>query len=201
MMVNPLNGRRSRGSRLFAIALLVVAAVVLSTATVLGLHWASSPSSPKLRSASNGQGTGFVQLHRPAPAVRLPNLDGQGTVSLASMAGKPIVLNFWSSTCTVCKKETPTLAQAARAMRGKVTFVGVDSADIRGPATSFVARYDVPYANAFDPQATAAAAYRIYVLPVTFFLSPSGRTILGENTGALTPAQLRTILHRLYGVT
>jgi hypothetical protein len=36
---------------------------------------------------------------------------------------------------------------------------------------------------------------------VTFFLSPSGKTILGENIGGLTPGKLRTILHRLYGVT
>jgi cytochrome c biogenesis protein CcmG, thiol:disulfide interchange protein DsbE len=199
MMVNPLNGRASRGSRLFAIALLAVAAIVLSTATVLGLHWASS--STKLPTAGQGQGTGFVRMHRAAPAVRLPNLDGRGTVSLASLTGKPIVLNFWSSSCLICKSETPALAQVARSMRGKVTFVGVDSADVRGPASAFVARYKVPYANAFDPQATAASAYRIYVLPVTFFLSPSGRTILGENTGALTPVHLRGILHRLYGLT
>ncbi len=200
MMVNPLTGRRSRGSRLFAIALLIVAAVVLSTATVLGLHWASQ-SGPKLGTASKSQGVGFVSLHRPAPSVRLPNLSGRGTVDLTSLAGKPIVLNFWSSSCVICKKETPALASVARSMAGKVTFVGIDSADVHSAATAFVAHYKVPYLNAFDPKATAAAAYRIYVLPVTFFLSPSGRTILGENTGALTPSHLRTILHRLYGVT
>jgi hypothetical protein len=39
MMVNPLTGRRSTGSRVAAFALIFAAAVVLSTATVLGLRW------------------------------------------------------------------------------------------------------------------------------------------------------------------
>jgi hypothetical protein len=38
-------------------------------------------------------------------------------------------------------------------------------------------------------------------LPVTFFLSPSGKTVLGENVGALTAARLRRILHQLYRVS
>src|SRR5258708_19054250 len=146
-------------------------------------------------------GLGFFPMHRPAPAVRLPSLRGAGMVSLASLTGKPIVLNFWSSTCPPCKKETPALASVARVMRGKVTFVGIDSADLRGPASAFITKYKVPYPIAFDRAAAATSAYGIVALPVTFFLSPSGKTILGENVGGLTRAGLRTILGRLYRVT
>ena len=86
-------------------------------------------------------------------------------------------------------------------MGSKVAFLGIDTADQRGSARAFIARYNVRYPIAFDPDASAAGRYGVPGLPVTFFLSPSGKTILGENVGALTPGQLRTILHRLYGVT
>ena len=182
-----------------AIALVVVGAVVLSTATVLGLHWATV-SSRKIPPAMNqAQQTGFTKLDQKAPAVLLPSLRGAGAVSIAKLAGRPIVVNFWASTCEVCKSETPALASVARTLGGKVTFVGIDSVDRHGPAMAFITKYHVPYPIGFDPQGTAAIKYGVVALPVTFFLSPSGRTIVGENIGALTRGTLRTILHNLYG--
>jgi cytochrome c biogenesis protein CcmG, thiol:disulfide interchange protein DsbE len=194
---NPVTGERSRGSKLTAIALVAVGAVVLSTATVLGLHWATA--STHKSSGTQGQGLGFTKLDRKAPAVRLPSLRGSGTVSIAKLAGKPIVVNFWASTCVVCKSETPALASVARTLGGKVNFFGIDSVDRHEPAMAFITKYHVPYPVGFDPQGTAAIKYGVVALPVTFFLSPSGKTIMGENIGALTRSTLRTILHTLYG--
>ena len=184
---------------LTSFALLAVAATVLSTLTVLGLRWAAGPHKPA--AAQPQLHIGFTRLDLRAPGLALPSLSGRGTVSLTMLAGQPIVLNLWSTTCGVCKKETPALAAVAGRLRGKVRFLGVDSADSRGPATAFATRYKVPYPIAFDPRATAAAAYRVGVLPVTFFLSSSGRTILGVNFGALTVPGLYRILRTLYGVT
>jgi peroxiredoxin len=193
---NPLTGRQSPRSRLTAIALVIVGAVVLSTATVLGLHWAAAK--PKLSAGPQAQNVGFTKLDRPAPGVTLPSLRGTGTVNLTKLAGKPIVMNFWSSTCEVCTKETPALASVARSLGGKITFVGIDSVDRRGPATAFITKYAVPYLIVFDPQGTAVTRYGVVALPVTFFLSPSGKTIVGENIGALTRGSLRAILRDLY---
>ena len=196
MLNNPLTGRPSPRSRLTAIAVVIVGAVVLSTATVLGLHWAAAQ--PRTSASQQAQGLGFTKLDLPAPVVSLPSLRGQGTVSLAMLTGRPIVMNFWSSTCTVCTKETPALASVARSLGGQVTFVGIDSVDRHSPAVAFITKYKVPYPIAFDPQGTAATRYGVVGLPVTFFLSPSGKTIVGENIGALTRGSLRAILRRLY---
>lgn len=202
MQVTPLNEppprqepRQQRG-RLTGIALVVVGAVVLSTLTVLGLRWEVSRHAP--HHAYQATGLGFTRLHKAAPAVALPNLDGAGTVSLTKLSGKPIVLNFWSSTCGPCKKETPALASVDRALGGQVTFVGIDSVDQHQHALTFADKYQVPYPIAFDPQGTAAIHYGVVALPVTVFLSPSGKTILGENIGALTATRLKAILHELY---
>ena len=92
------------------------------------------------------------------------------------------------------------MASVARSVGDKVTFVGIDSADTRAKALAFVDKYKVPYQIAFDPDASTADHYGVPGLPVTFFLSPSATTVIGENIGALTAPKLRAILHQLYGV-
>jgi thiol-disulfide isomerase/thioredoxin len=189
----PPRGRR----RAIAVGLVFVAAAMLSTITILALHWIAAPASGQ----TTNPHIGFVRLHEPAHGVSLPSLRGHGTIDLARLAGKPLVMNFWASSCYPCRKETPTLAKQARAVSGKVTFVGIDTADRRAAAIAFIRRYRVPYQVAFDPHALAAGRYGVVALPVTVFLSPSAKTIVGENIGALTQAKLRTILRELYGVT
>jgi len=188
----------SRRRRAIAVSLVFVAATVLSTISILALHWISAPAS---RSSTGPPGIGFVRLHKSARGVSLPGLRGGGTISLAKLAGKPIVVNFWASSCYPCRRETPALASEARAVGGKVTFLGIDTADRRAAAIAFIRRYRVPYQVAFDPNASAASRYGVLALPVTFFLSPSANIIMGENVGPLTPGKLRTILRELYGVT
>ncbi|HEX9033563.1 MAG TPA: TlpA disulfide reductase family protein [Streptosporangiaceae bacterium] len=193
----PRAGRRTGRPRVLMAASLLAAAAILSALTVLAIRWTTSSHA----SAAAKSGLGFFRLDRPAPALRLPNLRGAGTSDLTSLAGKPIVLNFWSSSCPPCKKETPALASVARTLGGKVSFLGIDSADLRKSASAFVAKYKVPYPIAFDQGAAATSAYGVVALPVTFFLSPSGKTILGENVGPLTSGRLRVILSELYHVT
>lgn len=191
---------RPGGRRLIVTAVLVLAAAaVLSAGTLLGVRWAAGQGAKA--KASTSSGIGWFKLDRPASAIDLPSLNGKGMVNVASLTGKPIVVNFWSSTCHPCKQETPALASVARTVGSKVNFVGIDTADLRGAATKFVAKYKVPYPIAFDPKASVAGQYGVPGLPVTVFLSPSGKTVLGENIGALTAAKLRTILRSLYGVT
>lgn len=197
-MSNPRAAIRLRRRPVLAAVLVIAAAAVLSAATLLAVRWVAGP---KAQAASNKSGLGFVRLDRPARSVSLPDLRGGGTVTLTRLAGKPIVINFWSSTCGPCKQETPALASVARSVGRKVTFVGIDTVDSRRQAETFVTRYKVPYPIAFDPNGTVADSYGLPGLPVTIFLSPSAKTVVGENIGALTSAKLRLILHRLYGVT
>src|SRR6266849_141831 len=128
-------GRWSRRRRAVAVSLVFAAAAVLSAITILALHWIAAPPSGMTTAHS---GVGFVRLHKPAHSVSLPSLRGQRTIDLAKLAGKPIVMNFWASSCHPCRKETPALAGEARALGGKVTFVGIDTADRRAAAIAFI---------------------------------------------------------------
>lgn len=110
------------------------------------------------------------------------------------------MLNFWSSTCTVCRQESPAIASVARAAGGQVNVLGIDTLDSSGPALAFVRRYGLSFPVAADPAGATANNYGVPGLPVTFFLADSGRRIIGVNIGALTARHLARILRQLYGV-
>lgn len=120
--------------------------------------------------------SGNVAPGSPAPDFRLASLrPGQGSVSLGAMAGKPTVINFWTSTCVPCRAELPALEAAYRYFRGQVNFVGIDVSDNPAAASSVAAGAGVTYTLARDPQGTVAGRYRISGTPFTVIVGPRGR--------------------------
>src|SRR5438128_945367 len=95
----------------------------------------------------------FAKGKRPvATDFTLKRLDGPGSLRLASLRGRVVVINFWASWCVPCKREAPRFQSAYERYRGRgVAFVGVNTNDYSGYARSFLGRYDVTYPNVRDP--------------------------------------------------
>jgi cytochrome c biogenesis protein CcmG, thiol:disulfide interchange protein DsbE len=111
-----------------------------------------------------------------APAFALERLDGKGELSLESLRGQVVVLNFWASWCGPCKDETPLLQEAWGRWRDKdVVFLGIDVTDFRGDAKDFLARYGVTYPNVFDGKGSTVGRYGVTGLPETYFVDGDGK--------------------------
>jgi cytochrome c biogenesis protein CcmG/thiol:disulfide interchange protein DsbE len=110
-----------------------------------------------------------------APAFTLERLDGEGELSLESLRGRPVVLNFWASWCGPCKDEAPLLEEASKRWAGKVAFVGIDVKDFRGDARAFLDRYGVTYPNVYDGKGSTIGRYGVTGYPETYFVDADGR--------------------------
>jgi thiol-disulfide isomerase/thioredoxin len=184
----------SPARRLVVVAVLPLALVVVGLFSYFLVGAISGPSGPV-----STQTIGFERLNKPAHPVTMPNLSGHGSTGLANLAGKPIVINFWSTTCVDCVAETRALVQVADATKGRVNFLGIDTLDELGLARAFAVKYHIPYPLTFDPNEVVGTRYGLVGLPMTFFFSPSGKEVLGVNIGAVTARSLTHILHELYG--
>src|ERR1700722_6631798 len=128
---------------------------------------------------------------RAAKAFTLAEVGAPGrTISLAGLAGRPVIINFFASWCGPCKRETPLLASFYRSHHGKILVIGVDSNDESGPALKFIKAEGVQYPVASDPfPARTAVAYGVLALPQSFFLN-SRHLIVKHVVGALTAQEL-----------
>jgi thiol-disulfide isomerase/thioredoxin len=111
-------------------------------------------------------------------------------LSLQSMAGRAVIINFFASWCTPCQKETPLIARFYRAGAGHVAIIGVDVNDSAAKAMAFVRKSGVTYPVAEDPMPMKAAiAYNLPGLPATFFLN-ARHLIVKRVYGPVTEAEL-----------
>lgn len=124
----------------------------------------------------------------PAPAFSLPQLDGHGALSLASLHGKTVVLNFFASWCDPCKREAPVLERLWRQDRAdRLVVVGVDTNDSHGDALRFVRAHGLTYPVVFDHDGLVAAnRYDIANLPVTYVLNAKGKIVGGQILGPVS---------------
>ena len=134
---------------------------------------------------------------RPAPAFALKTFTGQ-PLSLESVRGKVVVVNFWASWCyPACYEEAPVLERGWRAWRERnVVVLGIDIQDTDEKGLKFVQDLGVTFPNAPDPGGKVSIDYGIYGVPETFFIDTGGR-IRAKHVGALTDDVFRQHVERL----
>ena len=131
-----------------------------------------------------------------APPFTRPRIDTNGTLSLASLRGKVVVMNFWASWCIPCKGEARILEAGWQAWSGKdVVFVGVNEQDLRGPARAFIKRYGITYPVITD-DGPMIGHYGVTGFPETFFVDKRGRVVPPHITGVVTKTSLNQAIRR-----
>jgi cytochrome c biogenesis protein CcmG, thiol:disulfide interchange protein DsbE len=169
--------------RLLALRI-VAAAGVLALAGVLVWHLTHQPKSV-VSSLAHHKAVA-------APNFTLRRLDGNGSLTLASLRGKAVIVNFWASWCGPCKSETPRLVSFAKQWAGRpVVVVGVDVEDApESLGRAFAHHYGVPYPLVYDPSGSTVDPWGIGEgTPQTFFIDRRGR-IIAHVLGQVTQANL-----------
>jgi thiol-disulfide isomerase/thioredoxin len=120
-------------------------------------------------------------------------LDGS-TASFADYRGKPVVVNFFSSTCVPCITEMPALEGLHQELGSKVAFLGLNVQDTVEAARSFLETVKVTWDIGRDPSGSILRSEADGVgLPTTLLLDAQGMIVF-KRLGAVDVGQLRQAL-------
>jgi cytochrome c biogenesis protein CcmG/thiol:disulfide interchange protein DsbE len=130
-----------------------------------------------------------------APDFTLERLDEDGELTLSSLEGKAVVLNFWASWCVPCKEEAPDLEELWREKRGDgLVVVGVDAKDFRRDARRFAGRFGLTFPLVYDGPGDIASDWGLTGVPETYVIDRQGR-VIESFVGAVNSDEDRARLH------
>lgn len=98
-------------------------------------------------------------------------------MSLSQFSGKPVMLNFWYSTCPRCLAEIPGMQRfySAQQAAGKdFMILGVNSVDDAQTAQQFALQYGLTYFLALDNNQQVATMDHLTATPTSYFIDRHG---------------------------
>ena len=117
-----------------------------------------------------------------APDFSLPTPQGD-TLTLSSLRGKYVLLDFWGSWCTWCIKGFPKMKECYAQYGDRIEFVGIDCNDKAEKWKQALKKYQLPWPQVRDGDAKVETAYRVKGYPYKVLIGPDGKilkTYLGE---------------------
>jgi thiol-disulfide isomerase/thioredoxin len=164
---------------------------------LLGLAW--TVASADRSGASTAGKIPAPQKGFLAPELSLQTLDGQ-EVTLASLRGRVVLVNFWASWCPPCRAEMPAMQRVHEEYENQgLTVLAVNATiqDSQTEAARFAALNGLTFPIPLDMDGQAARRYAVRSLPTSFFIGRDGiirEVIIG---GPMAEALLRTRVEKL----
>jgi len=114
-------------------------------------------------------------------AIAMPN--GK-TLKLSKFKGKYVVLDFWASWCSDCRRELPSIEEAyERFSKAGVEFIGISFDDNKEKWTSAIEKYGLQYRQVSElkkwKETEVSPLYHIKWIPTVYIIDPKGKVVMG----------------------
>ena len=134
--------------------------------------------------AAKKQATGIE-----APNFTLNDLEGK-PLSLNSLRGKYVILDFWGAWCGWCIKGFPEMKAYYEKYKGKFEILGIDCNDTDEKWREAVKKHELPWLHVYNPRDSKVLSdYGIQGFPTKIIIGPDGKivkTIVGEDPSFYT---------------
>jgi peroxiredoxin len=139
-----------------------VLAAVVAAAIGFALWTSSSVSDPVGRGST-------------APDFALRERPGPGEISLASLRGQVVLLNFWATWCEPCEREMPAMERLYEKLGPEGLRLVAVSVDESGDVIDqFRKRFGLTFPILWDPEKRVSDTYQTYRYPETLLIGRDG---------------------------
>jgi peroxiredoxin len=137
-----------------------------------------------------------------APDFNLPTKEGT-TLSLSDYEGQPVLVFFWASWCSVCKRTMPGLQSVYDDYRTRgfeILAVNTTYQDSYISAFNYFTEQNYSFPFLIDDDGSTSRAYKTHALPTSVLVGPDG-TVLEVIIGAgMSEGYLQSQLDQILSV-
>jgi thiol-disulfide isomerase/thioredoxin len=126
--------------------------------------------------AESASGQNHELIGKPAPSFSVQSANGKGRVSLGSLQGKVVIVDFWATWCGPCKESFPKLQELyTKYQASGVELVGLSEDDEnQGIAEFGQAHGSVKFPIGWDDGKAIAGKYKPPTMPTSFIVDKNG---------------------------
>lgn len=140
----------------------------------------------------------MIRVGQPAPEITLNNPEGK-PVSLSSLRGKYVLIDFWASWCGPCRQENPNVVKMYDRFKDKkFEIFGVSLDQSKDKWVSAIEKDKLSWVHVSDLkfwQSAAAQAYGVQAIPATFLVDPEGKVIAKNLRGGALEDKLAQLFN------
>jgi peroxiredoxin len=110
-----------------------------------------------------------------APDFTLKDLSGKD-VTLSSLRGKPVMINFWATWCPPCREEIPVITKLYGETKGGTSYevLGVATQSDASTIRAFADEFAMDFPLLPDANSNVVSSYHVLPIPTTFFVDKDG---------------------------
>ena len=146
---------------------------LLSLSCLAAIALANLPAAAR---APDPSGTPGLPVIGKEPEWKLKDLDGH-EVSAASLRGKVVVVDFWTTWCPPCQFELPALERIYREWKAR----GLEVVGVSDEQTDVIQRYrqakSLTFPTVVDTRGDAYHAFQVHALPTAVVIDRAGRIV------------------------
>jgi len=134
------------------------------------------------------------QLGYLAPDFTLRDLEGN-QVTLSSLRGKAVFLNFWATWCQYCVEEMPSLQEIHDRYGNRMAVYAINVGESLAQVSGFLKKNGYTFPVLLDEDEAVARRYLIRGFPTSFFIDARG-VIVELVPGGMTTEQMEQAVQR-----